>query len=309
VLSLRDIAHTYRSRSRAETPALRGVSLDAADAEVTAVIGPNGSGKSTLFRLVTGTLASQQGSITIDGDSVRIARCGVVFQSPALDRQLTVFENLSHHAMLYGLRFAKRNLPETLLDVLDLRDHLDTKVDELSGGFQRRVELAKALLTDPGLLVLDEPFTGLDVNARDGYFAVLQHMTASRKLTTLLITHDLAVATRCDRVVVLEQGLVIADARPAELLADFGRTVVVLRGRGLDDIAGRIRAASDLRTLRLAEDALLLRDTVLQDVLTLVDERDARIEDIEARRPTLEDYFIARTGHAMQGAVRELVAA
>lgn len=309
MLELRDISHTYRSRKGGSVPALRGVSFEAAAGEVTAVIGPNGSGKSTLFRLVTGVLAMQQGSITLGGESARSARCGVVFQSPALDRQLTVFENLSHHVMLYGRRIGKETLPAALLDVLDLRDRLDVAVDQLSGGYQRRVELAKALLTDPLLLVLDEPFNGLDVTTRDGFFAALQHLAATRRLAALLITHDLAVATRCDRVVLLENGEVIADARPAELLADFGHTVVIIRGRELDAVARRIEAASDLRTLRIGEDALLLRDTSLQAVLTLIDERDARIDDIEARRPTLEDYFIARTGHAMTGAVREPIAA
>lgn len=309
MLQLRDISHTYHTRKGGSVPALRGVSFEAAAGEVTAVIGPNGSGKSTLFRLVTGVLAMKQGSITLDGESMRSAHCGVVFQAPALDRQLTVFENLYHHVLLYGRRIEKETLPASLIDVLDLRDRLDEKVDQLSGGYQRRVELAKALLTEPLLLVLDEPFNGLDIKARDGFFAALQHVAATRQLTVLLITHDLAVATRCDRVVLLENGGVIADARPAELLADFGRTVVVIRGRGLDDIARRIEAASDLRTLRLGEDALLLRDASLQDVLMLIDERDARIDDIEARRPSLEDYFIARTGHAMTGAVREPIAA
>ena len=309
MLQLRDISHTYHTRKGGSVPALRGVSLGAAAGEVTAVIGPNGSGKSTLFRLVTGVLAMQQGSITLDGESMRRARCGVVFQAPALDRQLTVFENLFHHVLLYGRRIEKETLPASLIDMLDLRDRLDEKVDQLSGGYQRRVELAKALLTAPLLLVLDEPFNGLDIKARDGFFATLQHLAAKRRLAALLITHDLALATRCDRVVLLENGEVIADARPAELLSDFGRTVVVIRGRGLDDIARRIEAASDLRTLRLGEDALLLRDASLQDVLMLIDERDARIDDIEARRPTLEDYFIERTGHAMTGADREPIAA
>jgi ABC-2 type transport system ATP-binding protein len=309
MLSIGDISYTYRSRKGPATQALRGVSFDAAHGEVTAVIGPNGSGKSTLFRLVTGSLSLQQGSIRLDGHAPSSARLGVVFQSPALDRQLTVYENLYHHAMLYGRRLTKTQLPAELLDVLELNGRLETKVDELSGGYQRRVELAKALLTEPQLLVLDEPFTGLDVNARDAFFAVLQHVTATQGLTTLLVTHELSVATRSDRVILFEQGEVIANETPAALLADFGRMVVVIRGEELDSIASRIASASDIATLRIADDAVLLKDTTLQDVLMVVDERDARIRDIEARRPTLEDYFIARTGHALQDAVGELKAA
>ncbi len=170
------------------------------------------------------------------------------------------------------------------------------------------MELAKALLTEPELLVLDEPFNGLDLNARDAFYAVLQDVTAARGLTTLLITHELNVATRCDRVLLLEEGTVIADGRPAELLAEFGHTVVVIHGKDLDSIAQRIAAASDIRTLRIAADALLMKDTTLQDVLMVIDERDGRIVDIEARRPSLEDYFIARTGHALADAAGELAA-
>ncbi len=309
MLSIGNISHTYSHRKGPAVRALRAVSFEAARGEVTAVIGPNGSGKSTLFRLVTGALALQQGHITLDDRAPSGARLGVVFQSPALDRQLTVFENLAHHAMLYGRRLKKADLPAALLDVLDLRGRLEARVDELSGGFQRRVELAKALLTDPELLVLDEPFTGLDVNARDAFFSVLQHITADRGLATLLVTHELSIATRAERVVLFEQGEVIADERPADLLKDFGRMVVVIRGADLSAIDARIRAASSIATLRLADDALLLKDTTLQEVLMTVDERDGRIDDIEARRPTLEDYFIDRTGHALQSAVEELKAA
>ncbi|MBE0643981.1 MAG: ABC transporter ATP-binding protein [Bacteroidetes bacterium] len=309
MLTIDNISHTYHRRKGAATRALDGVSFDAAHGEVTAVIGPNGSGKSTLFRLVTGALHLQQGGIQLDGQHPGSARLGVVFQSPALDRQLTVFENLYHHALLYGRRLKKAQLPAELLDVLELNGRLDSKVDELSGGFQRRVELAKALLTEPELLVLDEPFTGLDINARDAFFSVLQHVTAARGLTTLLVTHELSVATRCDRVVLFEEGTVIANERPGALLSDFGRMVVVIRGEDLDTLAARIAASSDIVSLRIADDALLLKNTTLQDVLMIVDERDSRIHDIEARRPTLEDYFIARTGHALQDAVGELEAA
>lgn len=308
MLSIRDIAYTYHSRKHGDTPALRGVSFDAADGELTAVIGANGSGKSTLFNVITGLRTAMKGSISRGGQPHGKTRMGVVFQSPALDSSLTVFENLAHHAMLYSRRLTATDLPELLLDTLALHDRLDIPVGELSGGFQRRVELAKALITEPDLLVLDEPFTGLDLQSRDAFLAVLQQVTTVRNLTTLLITHDLAVATQCDRVVLLEEGHVAVDARPAELLTDFGRTIVIIRGRELDDIARRVHAASDVRTVSLSPAALLLRNTSLQEVLMIIDERDVRIDDIEARRPTLEDFFTARTGTTAQSLTQELVA-
>lgn len=309
MLRLNDISHTYRTRKGGETHALRGVSFDARPGEITAVIGPNGSGKSTIFGLVTGGLALQHGRITLGEEPVRGARSGVVFQSPALDRHLTVFENLAHHAMLFGLRIRRGELPSALIGGLDLDGRLDMRVDELSGGFQRRVELAKALLTDPDFLVLDEPFTGLDPAVRDGFFAMLEQATTSRGLVTLLITHDLGVATRCARVVLLDNGRVAADARPDELLAAFGPTVVVIRGRELHAIETQLRVAGGPRTLRIADDALLLCDTSLREVLDVLDERDPRIDDIEARRPSLDDYFISVSGLRPQDGIRELKAA
>ncbi|MBR9978155.1 MAG: ABC transporter ATP-binding protein [Bacteroidetes bacterium] len=307
MLSIRDISYTYHSRKNGDTLALRGVSFDAADGDLTAVIGANGSGKSTLFKVITGLCTPMKGSISRDGQPHGNTRMGVVFQSPALDSSLTVFENLAHHAMLYNRRLTRAELPEPLFDTLDLHDRLDTPVEELSGGFQRRVELAKALITEPDLLVLDEPFTGLDLHSRDGFLAALQQVTTARTLTTLLITHDFNVATQCDRVVLLEEGRVAADARPAELLKEFGRTVVIIRGKELDEIARRVHAASDIRTVSLSADALLLRNTSLQEVLMIIDERDARINDIEARRPTLEDYFTARAVTTAQPLTQELV--
>lgn len=299
MLTLTDIAHTYTARRTDTVQALRGVSLTAPSGAVTALVGPNGSGKSTLFRLVTGTLSLQQGSVTMNDTAVRAARLGVVFQSPALDEQLTVFENLRTHAMLYGRKLRRETLPNDLIAVLGLTEMLDRRVAALSGGFRRRVELAKALLPDPELLVLDEPFTGLDVSVRDAFFAVLRDVTAARGLTTLLITHELAVAGLCDRVVLLEEGAVIADDAPSLLLGDFGPSVVEITASDIAALEDTLTAAGR-ETLRLHARAILLKNTTLKDVLTVLDERDPRIEDMQMRRPTLEDYFIARTGHALR---------
>ncbi|MDT8324327.1 MAG: ABC transporter ATP-binding protein [Bacteroidota bacterium] len=299
MLTLTDIAHTYSARRTDAVHALRGVTLSAQSAAITALVGPNGSGKSTLFRLITGTLSLQQGSVRMNGDSVRAARLGVVFQSPALDEQLTVFENMRTHAMLYGRTLRRDGLPTDLIDALGLGEMLDRRIATLSGGYRRRVELAKALLPEPALLVLDEPFTGLDVTVRDTFFRVLQDITAMRGLTTLLITHELAVAGLCDRVVLLEEGSVVADDAPARLLGEFGATVVEISGSELSALDHAISAA-DIATLRLHDRALLLKNTTLKEVLAVLDERDPRIEDMHVRRPSLEDYFIARTGHGLQ---------
>ena len=310
MLTVQNISHTYAARRGAGTRALRGVSLTAAPGRVTAVVGPNGSGKTTLFRLVTGVLTPQQGSITLHGGPSGNARIGVVFQSPSLDPHLTAFENIRHHAMLYGLRIAREDIPSALLERLGIADVLDTRVSALSGGYQRRVELAKALLTDPELLVLDEPFTGLDVSSCEAFFSLLREITAERGLITVLVTHVLSLATQCDRVAVLEQGELIADDTPARLLEDFGSTVVEITTADPDALSARISAHGDPKLLlRLRGNALLLRRTGLRDVAAIVDADDPLVHDIQVRRPTLEDFFIARTGHVIVRTGEELLAA
>ncbi len=300
MLTMTDIAHTYTSRKAASVQALRGVTLTARAGAVTALVGPNGSGKSTLFRLVTGTLALQQGSVRMNDAPMQHARMGVVFQSPALDEQLTVFENMRYHAMLYGMRLSRATVPGELLDVLELSDKLDQRISALSGGYRRRVELAKALLPDPGLLVLDEPFTGLDVGVRDAFFSVLQEITMQRGLTTFLITHELGIASQCDHVILLEEGTVIADDTPGQLLREFGSTVVEITTSDVPAMEHTLAAAANPpAVMRLRENVLLVKDCTLHEVLRSIDERDPRILDMQVRRPSLEDYFIARTGHAL----------
>jgi ABC-type multidrug transport system ATPase subunit len=207
------------------------------------------------------------------------------------------------------MRLRREQLPADLMTVLDLQDKLDMRIATLSGGFQRRVELAKALLTDPAVLVLDEPFTGLDVNVRDGFFATLRGITAQRGLTTVLITHELGLAGLCDRVVLLETGSVIADAQPAELLTEFGRTVVEITTSNIPAMEERFARAGEKQTLRLRKDALLIKSATLQEVLQTIDELDASIRDMQMRRPSLEDYFIARTGHGVFDGKEELLEA
>jgi ABC-type glutathione transport system ATPase component len=283
------------------------VSFGVRPGEITALVGPNGSGKSTLFRLMTGTLALQKGSVRMHDHGLDGTRLGVVFQSPSLDPHLTVFENIRHHAMLYGKKLQRDTMTGSLFSALELTDKLDRRVSELSGGFQRRVELAKALLTEPEVLVLDEPFTGLDVQARETFYRILREVTEDRNLVTLMITHVLSVATLCERVVVLEKGMVIADDSPAVLLQDFGSTVVEITVPGVTEFADRLNAVGEIESVRLRENSLLLKNVNLQQMLPFMDEAILHQADIQARRPTLDDFFIARTGHHLQDESEELI--
>lgn len=308
MLTVRNISYRYTTKNGTPTPALSDVTFALARGEITALVGPNGSGKSTLFNLLSGTLPVQQGNVSFDGAPAARLRMGVVFQSPSLDPYLTVAENIRHHAMLYGMDVRTPDLENDLLGELELEQHLDTRVSELSGGYQRRVELAKALLIEPEILVLDEPFTGLDVHAREAFFHALKHVTEQRALVTLLITHVLSVATECDRVVVLEQGRVIAHDVPAALLDEFGNTVVEMHGAPSREIAERLHTLADIRYVTLQEETVLLLDAQPQQILSHLDADEVTALLIQARRPTLDDYFVIRTGHHLVDDAEEVIA-
>ena len=231
-VELRALGHSYGPR-----PALRGVSLTVRPAEVFGILGPNGGGKSTLFRVLSTQLKPATGSAFVHGHDVvksaaaARAAMGVVFQSPALDPYLTAAENLMHQGHLYGLKgtlLASRI--RKALEIVGLEDRADDRTGRLSGGQRRRVEIAKALLHDPALLLLDEPGTGLDPGARR---ALMDHLAALRDaadVTSLLTTHVFDEADRCDRLAILHKGQIVATGTPAELKAKCGAGLLTLEG-------------------------------------------------------------------------------
>jgi ABC-2 type transport system ATP-binding protein len=294
MLTIGSISYSYAQRKGEAIHALKSVSFTAQTAGTTAVVGPNGSGKSTLFRVITGLLTASEGKVLFDGRPLQKADLGVVFQSPALDGLLTVFENLAHHAMLHDKTLVRAALDRVVMDTLELDAVLDRRVDSLSGGYQRRIELAKALLTSPRLLVLDEPFSGLDARARIQFFTHLRDIAVRRGLTVLLITHELELAALCERVVVLHEGSVIADAQPSRLLAEFGESVAEIRTSDSTAIEQRLSTAG-YTVFRWNDETLFLPHAGLRGIVDALGD-GASACAIEARRPTLDDWFIARTG-------------
>jgi len=202
---------------------LHGLDLKIPSGELFALLGPNGSGKTTLFRILTTLIAPDAGTAMVGGcdavrapDSVR-AKIGVVFQSPSLDGKLTVRENLAYGGALYGMHGAplKARIAE-LVGALRLEDKIGSLVETLSGGQQRRVEIAKCLLTRPEILLLDEPSTGLDPTARMDLWALLGNLRAAHGMTVVFTSHLMDESARADRVGIMCGGrLVCEDLRPA----------------------------------------------------------------------------------------------
>ena len=219
-LLLDDVVKTYGA-----VRALGGVSLRARAGEFLALLGPNGAGKTTLFQLLSGLFVADSGRIAVMGHDMRrdpvpaLAQLGIVFQQPTLDLELTVMGNLLFHAGLHGIpRGVARARIEKELARLGLADQAHRKTAQLSGGNRRRVELARALLHAPRLLLMDEPTVGLDPASRGDLLKLILALRTERSVAVLWATHLCDEVTDADRVVVLHRGKVLADTTPAGLV-------------------------------------------------------------------------------------------
>ncbi len=300
VISVENLVHRYENRT-----ALNGVSFDVRPAELFGLLGPNGSGKTTLFRILSTLMIPTAGRATIMGcdaaqEPARLRRqIGVVFQAQSVDLKLTAYENLWHQGHLYGLRGAalKKRIHE-ILSRVGLADRARELVETFSGGMQRRIELAKGLLHHPGVLLLDEPTTGLDPGARRDLWQYLQTLRDEEHVSVLVTTHLMEEAERCDRLAIMNEGNLVALGTPAELKSEIGGDVVLLdaaHDAGL--LAERIRARFHVQTTVLENQVRMEREGAHRFVTEVVEAFPGEIEAISVSKPALEDVFIRRTGH------------
>jgi ABC-2 type transport system ATP-binding protein len=223
-LAVHGVTHAFGARK-----ALDDVSLDVPAGSFTALLGPNGAGKTTLFSLITRLYDNRSGGIHVLGYDVRrqpaaaLSRLGVVFQARTLDLELTVLENLVYHATLHGMGFgAGRRRALELLEGAGLADRAKDKVRNLSGGQMRRVEIVRALMHRPRLLLLDEPTVGLDIASRAALVAQVRELVASAGIGVLWATHIIEEIGPGDRIVVLHRGRVRARGSYEDILAEAG---------------------------------------------------------------------------------------
>jgi ABC-2 type transport system ATP-binding protein len=221
-LSIEGVSHAYGTRR-----ALDDVTFSVAPASFAVLLGLNGAGKSTLFALITRLYATQRGRIRIfdrdvaraSGEALRIL--GVVFQSRTLDLDLSVMQNLMYHAALHGIGKRKAHLrAEEVLAHIALSDRARDKVRSLSGGQMRRVEIARALLHRPRLLVLDEPTVGLDIKSRADILSHVRGLIAEEGIGVLWATHLIDEVAENDQIVLLHQGRVLASGAASQVVAD-----------------------------------------------------------------------------------------
>ncbi len=300
VISVENLVHRYENRT-----ALNGVSFDVRPAELFGLLGPNGSGKTTLFRILSTLMIPTAGRATIMGcdavqEPARLRRqIGVVFQAQSIDLKLTSYENLWHQGHLYGLRGeALRTRIQEILSRVGLADRAKELVETFSGGMQRRIELAKGLLHHPGVLLLDEPTTGLDPGARRDLWQYLQMLRDEEHVSVLVTTHLMEEAERCDRLAIMNEGNLVALGTPAELKSEIGGDVVLFdaaHDAGL--LAERIRARFHVETTVLENQVRMEREGAHRFVTEVVEAFPGEIEALSVSKPALEDVFIRRTGH------------
>lgn len=299
VIEVRDLKRSYGERL-----ALGGVSFDVQAGEIFGFLGPNGGGKTTLLRILSTLLPPSSGSAKVfdidvvrDPNAVR-QRIGVVFQSQHVDGKLTAAENLRHHGHLYGLRGG--GLQERIRQSLTRFGLLDREKDlvgTFSGGLRRRLELAKGLLHRPGLLLLDEPTTGLDPGARRDLWDYVAGLRGQDNLTVVLSTHLLDEAERCDRLAILHQGQIVSVGSPDALRSEIGGEVILVETRDPDRMLPQLKQ-------RFSVDAAVVGGKVRFEhprghefVPHLVEAFPGEIQSAMVSKPTLEDVFLHRTGH------------
>lgn len=287
--------------------AVDGIDFVVEQGETFSILGPNGAGKSSTMKMVTTVSPVTSGSLTVlgqdpvaNGPAIR-QRMGVVPQEDLLDAELTVFENLVIYARYFGLSWHDARAKATeLLEFARLTERKDDKVDPLSGGMKRRLTIARSLVNDPELVLLDEPTTGLDPQARHLLWERL-YTLKEQGVSLLLTTHYMDEAEQlCDRLVVMDKAKIVAEGSPRSLIEQYApREVVEVRFPAgvLAEVSARIGEFSP-RSEVLADRALLYTDDA-EETIANVTAAGLEPETILARRSSLEDVFLRLTGRSL----------
>jgi ABC-2 type transport system ATP-binding protein len=291
--------------------AVRGIDFEVATGEVFGLLGPNGAGKSTTIGMLTTTILPTSGTARLAGYDVArqplLARqvSSVVFQEPVVDRGLSGRRNLELHARLWGVpeAVARERIAE-LAEILALSDLVDRPVGTYSGGERRRLEIARALVSEPRVLFLDEPTVGLDPRIRHELLDVIANLRARQDMTILLTTHYLDEAQRlCDRVAIIHRGEIVGLDTPAALLAGLGSTILELRVAG--DPAAALQAlhaggvASSGAFAVGSTLALPLGERSPAEAIGAVHAAGVATAAISTRQPTLDDVYLRLTGNQL----------
>jgi ABC-2 type transport system ATP-binding protein len=310
------IVHVHDlSKRYGRTLALDGVSLEIKPNELFALLGPNGAGKTTLIHILCTILAPDSGTVMLKGFNVvrqpRMVRrhLGVVFQEPSVDDRLTVFENLNFHGLIYQVPAAtRRRRIDELLALVELDDWRHALVRSLSSGMKRRVEIARALIHDSAVLILDEPTTGLDAQSRERIWAYLMRLRKERSLTIIVTTHYIEEVEGCDRICIIDRGRVLATDQPASLKAAHGRELIRVVP---DDVAtadailacypaARTLAAGAAGAVAGSNSTVVIEADGGVTAEAFLKEFGGRVRRLSVDSPSLESVFLSLTGRELR---------
>lgn len=289
-------------KSFQDVHAVNDLSLRVKEGELFAFLGVNGAGKSTTISIMCGMLAKDGGKVFIDGKDVDkdmreiTKELGVVFQNTVLDAKLSVKDNLTSRAALYGItgKEAKQRIAH-LAELLEFKDILNRTFGKLSGGQKRRVDVARALLNNPKILILDEPTTGLDPEARKALWSVVTTLRKNQNMTVFLTTHYMEEAADADYVVILDSGKISAEGTPLELKNNYTGDFVTIYNVDEDKIKALGLPYENIRdTVRIA-----VKNT--EEARDLIVKHPDLFTDFEITKGKMDDVFLAVTGKKLEG--------
>lgn len=294
--------------------AVNGVSFRVGRGEVYALLGPNGAGKTTTIHIIATLLKPTSGRVWVNShdvvkepDAVR-KKIGMVFQDPSLDNQLTAYDNMYIHGRLYGLRGEelRRKIME-LLDFVELKEFAFKQVRYFSGGMRRRLEIARSLLHEPELLILDEPTIGLDPQTRAKIWDYIRDLKKRHGMTILMTTHYMDEAEElAERIAIMDNGKIVAEGTAEELKGMLGNDVIYLRARG-GDICVKSLPVKECRKIGDDRYELIVDNAprVLPEILKLSIDNGAEILEATYRRPTLNEVFLHLTGRELRDTLEQ----
>ncbi len=283
--------------------AVNGISFKVKRGELFAFLGVNGAGKSTTINILTGILKKDSGECFIDGHNVNetmkiLPNIGIVFQSSILDSKLNVYENLKYRAMLYSL--SKSEFNERLnffINRFELKDILKKPVGKLSGGQKRKIDIVRALIHHPKILILDEPTTGLDPKTRKIVWGLIEELRATNGLTVLLTTHYMEEATRANYVVIIDNGNIVTEGTPAYLKEKYANDYLKIYKYSKDLQAFLLK--SDLN-YKINNGIIEIKLSSTNEAKEFILNHSNDIEDLEIIKGTMDDVFLNATGKDLE---------
>lgn len=296
IIKIENLNKSYRN-----IKAVNNLSLRVKDGELFSFLGINGAGKSTTINMICGELKKDSGTILVCDKEVDQnykyikQKIGVVFQDSLLDKSLSVYDNLKLKAALYGItgnNFIKKY--EELSNLFDLKEIEKQTIKQLSGGQRRRVDIARAIIHSPEILILDEPTTGLDPGTRKKIWKVLNSLRKENKLTIFLTTHYMEEAVDSDYIVILDKGSIVAEGTPHELKNQYAHDTILLYSVQEDKVKNLNLPYTKIK------DGFKIEVKSLEDATNLISKNKEIFKDYEVIKGKMDDVFLNATGYDLE---------